>query len=407
MPRDGGQDGQDGGDTGPGDQIGDQGPTCEEEPPPCKDLSDCTDTDPACIDGLWVCETGFEELERSCDGLDNDCDGQTDRNLVCTLAGSGEGEAGLLDGTGQEARFNEPRGLAAHSSGGLVVADRANHVLRLITVEGSVTTLAGDGSYGFQDGAALEAKFNEPCGLAASQGGEEFILIADRFNNRIRRLFDNQFVSTVAGNGVADYKDGPAGDASFAQPTGIVVNSGGIIFVADTGNHCIRKIENEEVSVFTGNCEVPGTADGPAPLAGFNLPTDLLLMEDGSLVVTEESSHKLRLVAIDGSVTTLAGTGEAGDSDGEPALAQFRKPAGCVLDADTGLLLVADHGNHRVRALEIDTEVTTYLGSRSSGLEDGPPLLAKFKNPSALAFFPDGRLVIADTRNHVLRILLP
>jgi DNA-binding beta-propeller fold protein YncE len=215
-------------------------------------------------------------------------------------------------------------------------------------------------------------------------------------------------VTTLAGNGVADFKDGPVLEASFALPSSVAAADDGSLYVADTGNHCIRRIAADQVSTFSGKCEWPGLADGPAADARFNGPTDILLLDDGRLVVSEDSSHTLRIVETDGSVSTLAGTtGVAGFADGEPLSAKFWKPAGCVLDATTGLLLVADSGNHRVRALALDQEVSTYLGSGAAGLMDGPPLAAEFNRPGALALLPDGRLVVADTQNHAIRILLP
>lgn len=406
---DGGLDGGDGGGDEPsdgGDPGGDRPAACEQDPPPCKSLPGCEDVDPVCQDGQWRCETGFEPEEHSCDGLDNDCDGATDRGLVCILAGNGS--PGLEDGAADQARFDEPRCAVAHPEGGLVVADRGNHVLRRVMPDGAVTTLAGTGSYGHQDGPAGEASFYEPSGLAVLDDGS--ILIADRLNHRIRRLAEvdgEMVVDTVAGTGFADFQDGPADQAQFAMPTSLALGADGSVYVADSQNHCIRRIAGGEVSTFAGRCEQPGFVDGAGTQARFNSPTDLLMLDDGSLVVSEESSHTLRLVAGDGAVSTLAGTGEAGFADGPTDEARFWKPAGCLWDPDTGRLLVADSGNHRVRAVEPGVEVTTRLGTGDPGLEDGPPLQAGFKLPSALAFLGDGRLVIVDTFNHALRVVHP
>ncbi|MBW1806894.1 MAG: hypothetical protein JRJ87_01785 [Deltaproteobacteria bacterium] len=398
----------DGGDSdgGPGDSAdrgSDQPVSCNQTPPACKTIPECQETQPECISGVWVCQTGFEVVERSCDGVDNDCDGETDRGLVCILAGASTPD--LVDGSASDARFNRPYGLATHPSGGIVVADRGNHSIRLVLADGSVSTLAGTGSYGNAEGPADQASFNDP--IAVAIGLDNSILIADRLNHRIRQLSLDDQVSTYAGSGFADYLDGPVDTAKFALPSGLAVASDGSIFVADTGNHCIRKISAGQVTTFSGKCEFPGTEDGQATLARYNSPTNILLLSDDYLIVTEESSHKLRHVSIDGSVATLAGTGTAGFKDGQPLEAQFWKPAGCVWDSQETVILIADSGNQRIRAFSIGTAVTTRLGSGNLGLDSGLPLEATFNNPNSLAIFPDGRLVIADTQNHVLRVLMP
>jgi DNA-binding beta-propeller fold protein YncE len=396
----GGDDGGvlDAGDAGGGDQP----PTCDQDPPPCKTIPDCQDTATKCIDGIWVCTTGFQTEEHSCDGVDNDCDGKTDNNIVCVLAGNGE--SGFLDGSGSTARFNEPRALAKHPQGGVVVADRANHALRWVKADGTVSTLSGTGSHGSGDGAALEAEFYEPSGVAVATDGS--FIIADRLNHKIRILNNGGTVSTVAGTGFADYLDGPVAEARFAMPTGVAVAPDGTIYVADSYNHCIRKIQDGEVTTLAGKCEEPGYLDAAGPAARFNLPTDLLLLADGNLVVTEESNHTVRLVTPTGTVTTSAGNGSGGYDDGPPAQSRFKKPAGCVVDTATGYLLVTDRSNHRVRAVATE-QVTTFLGSGAVGMDAGPPLEASFKLPSSLAFLEDGRLVIADTQNHCVRVLQP
>ncbi len=402
-PADGGMDGGDDDvDGGDGVDAGDQPADCNQQPPACKTIPDCQDTQPVCRDGSWVCETGYQTEEASCDGLDNDCDGDTDEGLVCTLAG--DGQAGFQDGQGSAARFNRPRGLVPHPGGGLVVVDTGNHALRLVLGDGSVSTLAGTGSYGDNDGPALEATFNEPSGAAVDGGGD--IYIADRLNNRIR-LLAGDTVTTFAGTGFADYQDGPLDQARFALPGSLAVASDGTIFVADTGNNCIRKISGGQVSTFSGKCQVPGNRDGAAGDARFNGPSDILLLSDDLLIVSDESSHTLRQLSADGSVVTLAGTGSAGFADGDPLESQFRKPAGCAWDEIQARILTADSGNNRVRALVIGGQVTTLAGSGTTGSADGPAMLATFNLPSAVAALADGSLVVADTQNNLLRIVLP
>ncbi len=396
---DGGLDGDDGGDGG--DPGGDQPVGCDQAPPPCKSLPACTDVAPTCIDDVWVCETGYEPTERSCDFLDNDCDGQTDVGLVCRLAGAGE--PGLADGAGDQARFNQPSGLLALPTGDVAVADRGNHAVRLVSAAGNVSTLAGSGQPGHQDGTGDQALFREPTGLALGPDGA--LLVADRGNHRIRRVTVAGEVTTLAGSGFAAYADGPADQARFAFPTDVAVAADGAIYVADSGNHCIRRIFEGQVSTFAGRCGFPGLADGQADQARFNGPSALLTAGDDWLYVAEESGHRIRVVGPDGSVSTLAGDGEFGWRDGAPDQARFANPSALAEAPSDGRIWVADSGNHRIRA--VGAEVTTEVGSGQPGAADGPPALVELNRPRGVAFTANGRLVIADTNNHWLRVLTP
>ena len=201
------------------------------------------------------------------------------------------------------------------------------------------------------------------------------------------------------------YVTRPVAEAQFAMPTGVAVAPDGTIYVADSFNHCIRKIANDEVTTFAGKCEELGYVDADGPAARFNLPTDVLLLEDGTLVVTEESNHTVRMITPGGTVSTSTGTGSGGFVDGPLDQAMFKKPAGCVVQS-ASIILVADRGNHRVRAVGAQG-VITFLGAGTPGMDDGPPELARLKYPSSLAFLEDGRLVVADTQNHAIRVVQP
>ncbi|MGV3509640.1 MAG: hypothetical protein ACO1N7_10160, partial [Sphingobacteriaceae bacterium] len=143
------------------------------------------------------------------------------------------------DGTGSSAMFRNPSGLDVDANGNVYVADRNNHRIRKITPAGEVSTVAGTASSGRTNGAALQATFNQPYGIAVTTNGE--LIIADLANNLIRRIDDAGQVSTVAGT-VSGYADGAGGSARFNQPTDVTVTSTGIIYVADLGNNRIRKI---------------------------------------------------------------------------------------------------------------------------------------------------------------------
>ncbi|MBN2494328.1 MAG: hypothetical protein JXR96_07060 [Deltaproteobacteria bacterium] len=403
---DAGTDGGDevGGDGDGGDGEADGSPPCDPVPPPCKLLPDCTDTPPECVDGTWVCDTGFEIAETRCDGLDNDCDGSIDEALVCTLAG--DGTAGFADGEAAAARFSEPRGLCAHPSGGVVVGDRANHAIRLVAADGSTSTLAGTGEPGADEGPGDQARFHEPCGVCPALDGA--VLVADSGNHRIRRIDALGEVSCLAGSGFTGFLDGPAEQARFTLPEGVAASADGRVFVADTGNDCIRLVSGGQVSTWAGQCQSPGTADGDRATAQFHGPTDLLLLEDGALLVSEQGSHRIRLVSADGElVSTLAGSGVYDDLDGPLATAAFKRPAGLLAEAGGLSYLAADYGNRIRRIDPAGDQVSTAIGSGEPGFVSGPPESARFLHPSGLARLGDGRLVIADTHNHALRVVNP
>ena len=211
---------------------------------------------------------------------------------VSTLAGNGE--EGFADGQGDAARFNCPHGVALAANDEIVVADTENHAIRVVTPGGAVRTLAGNGEAGFADGQGAAARFNFPSGLARDKDGS--ILVADRGNNAVRRVTMEGAVSTVAGNGEAGYADGEGAAARFNDPTDVVVDKEGSILVADRKNNMLRKIVGRQVTTLAGGSEA-GTADGAGAGARFNEPYALALDQRGRLLVAEaERADTLRVV---------------------------------------------------------------------------------------------------------------
>ena len=230
---------------------------------------------------------------------------------VSTVAG---GARGFSDGVGPAAAFSTPSGLALAPDGTLYVADTGNHAIRRITPDGSVSTLAGDGTPGYADGPAHQARFNGPIGIAVAPDGR--ILVADTYNDRIRVIDADGIVTTLAGSGQPGADDGVAGGASFDTPTGLAFDARGILYVADTGNGIVRVVDMD------GRVTTPAWAHGD----GFFRPLGMAVGPDGELYVADEGG---RIVAIrtDGAIRTLAGAG-LGFRDGSGASAQFRTPFG-------------------------------------------------------------------------------
>jgi sugar lactone lactonase YvrE len=253
--------------------------------------------------------------------------------LVSTVAG---GARGFRDGAGTSAAFSTPSGLALAADGTLYVADTGNHAIRRITPNGSVSTLAGDGTPGDADGPAHQARFNGPIGLAVAPDGR--ILVTDTYNDRIRVIDVNGIVTTLAGSGLPGADNGVARDASFDTPTGLALDARGILYVADTGSDTVRVVD------MNGRVTTPAWAHGD----GFFRPLGMAVGPDGELYVADEGG---RIVAIrtDGAIRTLAGGG-VGFRDGSGATAQFRRPSGIAL-LRPGHMVVADAGNALVRVV--------------------------------------------------------
>lgn len=315
--------------------------------------------------------------------------------IVSTFAGAGKPAS--LDGPVDAASFHGPSGIVRASDGTLYVSDQGSHRIRKISVGGVVSTLAGDGVAGIQDGPGAKARFNAPAGLAIDASGN--VLVADVSNHRIRMVAADGTVTTLAGS-VLGAQDGPMQSATFNNPSAIVRSGTGDLFIADSGNHRIRRISPAGVvSTFSGSLQ--GYKDGPASAAQFYVPTGLALDPNGKLYVADQNNQRIRVIGKDGTVSTLAGSGTLGFLDGPGSSAQFLYPFSLAL-SPAGVLVVADASNHRIRAVFPDGSVTTIAGSQG-GWTDGPGKQAKFYYPGAMAIDAAGAILVADRSNNRIR----
>jgi sugar lactone lactonase YvrE len=213
-------------------------------------------------------------------------------------------------------------------------------------------------------------------------------------------------ISLLAGDGHAGLHDGPGAQARFADPYGLALSRAGLLYVADGGaNNRIRKITpTGVVSTVAGGEE--GFKDGLGAAAAFNTPSGLAMDSAGNLIVADTGNHAIRRVSPQGEVTTLAGTGQAGFRDGPAAQAQFNGPIGVAVDGQ-GRILVADTYNDRIRVISPDGLVSTLAGGRFSGDQDGPGPKARFDNPTALAVDAQSVVWVADSRNDAVRRISP
>lgn len=328
----------------------------------------------------------------------------TPAGVVTTFAGFA-GVPGSTDGAGAAARFNGPSGVAVDSSGNVYVADQGNNTIRVITSAGVVSTLAGaSGVAGASDGTGSAARFNYPSGVAVDAAHN--VYVADRGNDTIRMITVGGTVSTLAGTaGVAGSTDGTGASASFYAPFALAVDGIGNVIVADTGNDTVRIINSVGVvSTLAGTAGVAGSADGVGAAARFNRPFGVTVDGSGNAYVTDTLNGTLRKVTSGGVVTTLAGSaGLTGSADGTGAAARFYHPAGVVADV-SGHLYVSDVGNYNIRAITPSAVVTSVAGlAPTRGSADGVGSAASFTTPLGVAADSSGNVYVADTNNSTIR----
>ena len=302
---------------------------------------------------------------------------------------AGDGVLGLRDGLAAQARFADPYGLALGRDGTLYVADAGdNNRIRAIRADGSVISLAGS-SEGFRDGNGAAAAFNTPSGMALDAAGN--LYIADTGNHAIRKLSPQGVVSTLAGDGSAGYLDGPAAQARFNGPTGVAVDAQGRVYVADTYNDRIRVIGNDgQVRTLAGG-ERPGYQDGPAALARFDTPTALVLDRHGRVLVADLRNNAIRRIGLDGAVSTVL----RGMQEDPPDA--MRRPLSLAVTHD-GVIYVGEMARGRVLQIGLDRSVRTITGATTE---------QRLARPSALALAPDGALYVADAQGYRVHRIAP
>ncbi|KYG82210.1 NHL domain-containing protein [Roseivirga echinicomitans] len=308
---------------------------------------------------------------------------------VDIFAGS---RGGYMDGTGVNASFANPYGLAIDNQGNIFVADNSNHRIRKISKEGVVSTFAGSGVPGYSDGNGLSAQFYRPYDIAVDHLG--YLYVSDWQNNRIRKISPDGEVTTMAGSGDDAFRDGQGVNASFSNPMGIDVDKSGNVFVADFINGRIRKIApSGEVTTIAGNGS-RGHSDGIGTSASFDGPSGLAVDLNGYLYVSDQYNHSIRKIAPDGMVRTLVWSGNGGVKDGDPGIAYFQYPSGIAVD-DLGVVFVADNGNRRIRRIDQAGVTTTIIGNGTDAYSAGIGVQAGIGRPSGIAVDSNGELYIS------------
>ena len=321
---------------------------------------------------------------------------------VSTLAGSGVG--GYVDGNATAAQFNRPTGVAVDFAGNVFVADFNNHRIRKISPTGSVSTLAGSGVPGFADGIGSAAQFHFPTDVAVDSTGN--VYVGDSENHRIRKITPAGAVSTLAGNGLFGFADGDGSNARFYSPYGVAVDSSSNVYVADHKNHRIRKITPGGVVSTMAGSGGAGFVDGPAATAQFLFPFGVTVDLSDNVYVGDQFNHSIRKITPAGVVSTLAGSGVAGFAEGSGISAQFNGPRAVTVDS-SGNVYVADLVNHRIRSITPAGLVTTLAGSGVAGYADGTASDAEFWAPSGVAVDSSGNIFVAEFNNNRIRKIAP
>jgi sugar lactone lactonase YvrE len=270
--------------------------------------------------------------------------------------------------------FYSPAGVAVDAAGNIYVADYGNNLIRKISAAGLVSTLAGNGTQGLINAPGLLASFNQPTGIAVDAAGN--VYVGDAGNDRIRKITSAGIVSTLAGNGTN------VGDTNiFSNPTGVAVDAAGNVYVANYINNNILKVSSAgAISAFAGS-GATGAVNGSGSSATFYFPNSVAVDVANNVYVADGVNNLVRKITPDGTVSTLAGSGQAGAVDSTGTAASFDGPAGLAVDV-AGNVYVADSNNNLIRKITPAGVVTTVAGNGLAGAKNGQAVARR--NPKVI-----------------------
>ena len=353
---------------------------------------------------------------------------------ITTVAGTGSAGFNGDNQSAISARLNFPAGIAADTAGNVLIVDAGNHRIRRVDAQtGIIVTVAGNGVICMvqpcgDGGQAALAQIHSPLGIAVDAAGN--VLIADQNNHRVRRV-DAQtgIITTVAGTGSAGFNgdNQPAIAAHLNFPTGVAADVAGNLFIADQSNHRVRRVDGQgNITTVAGigtPCANPSANPacgdgGQAVIAQLNVPTGVAVDVAGNLFIADQNNHRVRRVDVQGNITTVAGTGNAGfNGDNQPAIAsQLNVPTGVSVDT-AGNVIIADQFNQRVRVVNAQTGIITTVAGNGTACanpiatpacgDGGLPTAAQLNLPNGVTLDRGGHLLIADFGNHRVRRVMP
>ncbi|TDJ52058.1 MAG: hypothetical protein E2O43_04890 [Nitrospina sp.] len=333
--------------------------------------------------------------------------------IITTIAGNGKAGFGGDHGPALKATFNFPAGLCLDQKGNLFVADRNNHRVRRIDVAGTVTTVAGTGipDMGGDDGPAIQAHLNYPSDLVCDGKGN--LYISDRSNNRIRKVDSQGVITTVAGLGLPEFGGdfGPAVDAFLKYPFGIDLDAQGNLYIADRGNNRIRKVDTQGIiTTVAGDGTHFFSGDyGPATRASLAYPTDVAVDPRGNLYIADRNNNRIRKVDSLGIMTTVMGIGKY-EYNGDNEIASettLHLPFALAHHPD-GKLIIVDRNHFRVRSMDFKTHaLATVAGNGKSWFrgDGGPGTGATLEFPSGIGIDSKGNIIFSDKMSNRLRFI--
>jgi len=332
---------------------------------------------------------------------------------LMTVAGCGEFGSEKEGAPAVQTHLRAPVGVAVDRDGIVYIADEAGYRVRKVDLKGTLTTTAGTGEQGFSGdgGPAPAAGLVDP--VAVTSDSSRNVWIADYLGHRVRRVSPSGVITSAAGTGRAGFSGdtGPAASARLNRPRGVATDVYGNVYIADSLNHRVRKVDRRGSITTVAGTGIRGHSGdrGLATLAQLDTPAAVTVDDEGNLYIAEQGSHVIRMVRPDGFILAVAGTGVGGYSgDGGPATtARLDSPSGVAADS-RGNLFIADTNNHRVRRVTPDGTIDSVAGTGTPGFggDRGPAAEAQLRQPSAVVVDRvSGALYVADTANRRVRKL--
>ncbi|GGP23259.1 hypothetical protein GCM10010970_32590 [Silvimonas iriomotensis] len=314
--------------------------------------------------------------------------------------------------------MQNPVGIVSATDGTLYMSDATANTIMSLSAGGSVQLWAGGyqnytyiqpgvmgwTNKGLINGQRLQSQFSFPVEIALDKQGN--IYVADDGNQVVRKIAVDGTVSTLAGSGASAYQDGPASSAAFAWPHGVAVDDAGNVYVTDPGNFRIRKIGVDGMVSTVAGSGTSASQDGTGAGASFIYPKAIAIGPDGNLYVGDTSASQVRRVTPAGVVTTLAGSGVNGFSDGNGTQATFNGVTGVAVDQN-GTVYVSDYGNNAIRRISRNGVVTTLAGGTTASTVDGIGSAATFNGPQQLTLDAQGNLYVVESGSGAVRKISP